>query len=77
MARQRFGSTPEFKVHDDSVVIQQVAGSTEPLLEFKNHSGTAVMTVHSSGAMTMADGSGVATDTSVRDAQILMYMEVI
>lgn len=77
MARQRFGSTPEFKVHEDSVVIQQVVGSVAPLLEFKNHSGSAVVTVHSSGVMEMSDGSTAATSTHIRDAQLLAYMEVL
>jgi len=52
MARQRFDTAPEFRVADDSVVIQQVAGSSAPLLELKDHSGSTLITVHSTGQMT-------------------------
>ena len=51
MARQRFDTAPEFRVADDSVVIQQVAGSSAPLLELKDHTGSTLMTVSSSGEM--------------------------
>jgi len=52
MARQRFDTAPQFNVSEDSVVIQQVAGSTAPLLELKDHSGSSLMTVSNTGAMT-------------------------
>ena len=52
MARQRFDTAPEFRVADDSVVIQQVAGSSAPLLELKDHTGSSLMSVNSSGQMT-------------------------
>lgn len=52
MARQRFDTAPQFNVSEDSVVIQQVAGSTAPLLELKNHTGTSLMTVSNTGQMT-------------------------
>jgi microcystin-dependent protein len=52
MARQRFDTAPQFNVSEDSVVIQQVAGSTAPLLELKDHTGSSLMTVSNTGAMT-------------------------
>lgn len=52
MARQRFDTAPQFNISEDSVVIQQVAGSTAPLLELKDHTGSSLMTVSNTGTMT-------------------------
>lgn len=64
MARQRHDTAPEFRVSDDSVVIQQVAGSTAPLLEVKDHTGSALMTVNSAGQMSSASPSLTGTPTA-------------
>lgn len=52
MARKRVDTAPQFNVGDDSVVIQQTEGSTAPLLDIKDHTGSSLMTVGSTGAMT-------------------------
>lgn len=52
MARQRFDTAPQFNVAEDSVLIQQVAGSTTPMLELKNSAGSSVLTVSNAGVMT-------------------------
>ena len=64
MARQRFDTAPEFNVSEDSVVIQQVAGSTAPLLELKNHTGASLMTVSNTGQMT-TNASTTFTDVTI------------
>ena len=52
MARQRFDTAPQFNVAEESVVIQQVVGSTAPMLELKDHSGNSMMTISNAGVMT-------------------------
>ena len=52
MARKRVDTAPQFNVGEDSVLIQQVPGSTAPLLDIKDHTGSSLMTVASTGAMT-------------------------
>lgn len=64
MARQRFDTAPQFNVSEDSVVIQQVAGSTAPLLELKDHSGSSLMTVSNTGQMT-TNASTTFTDVTI------------
>jgi len=64
MARQRFDTAPQFNVSEDSVVIQQVAGSTAPLLELKNHTGASLMTVSNTGQMT-TNASTTFTDVTI------------
>jgi len=64
MARQRFDTAPQFNVSEDSVVIQQVAGSTAPLLELKDHSGSSLMTVSNIGQMT-TNASTTFTDVTI------------
>lgn len=61
MSNQRFESTPIFKVGSDPVVIQQVPGSSAPLLEIKDHTGAALMSVTSSGQMTSPSLTGTPT----------------
>jgi microcystin-dependent protein len=52
MARKRVDSAPQFNVGDESVLIQQAPGSTAPLLDIKDSTGSSLMTVASTGAMT-------------------------
>jgi len=55
MANKRFDHAPKFVVKDDSVVIQQAAGSSASLLDVKDHTGSSLMSITSTGAMTGAN----------------------
>jgi microcystin-dependent protein len=59
MARRRVDTAPQFNVGADSVLIQQVVGSTSNIFEVKNHSGASVMAIDSSGATTATFAAGV------------------
>ena len=62
MARKRFDTAPVFNIDDESVVFQKVQGSTVSLFEVKDHDGSALFTIHNSGAVTMPQGlSGTPT----------------
>lgn len=63
MTRKRFDTSPIFNVESEGLVIQQVAGSTAPLLEIKDHSGSSLMTVSDTGEMTTAAPSTIDTLT--------------
>lgn len=55
MGNKRFDHAPKFVVKDDAVVIQQAVGSSAPLLDVKDHSGSSLMSITSAGAMTGAN----------------------
>jgi microcystin-dependent protein len=59
MARKRVDTAPQFNVGADSVLIQQVSGSTSTIFEVKNSSGASVMAIDSSGATTATFAAGV------------------
>ena len=59
MARKRVDTAPQFNVGADSVLIQQVAGSTSTIFEVKNSAGASVMAIDSSGATTATFAAGV------------------
>jgi microcystin-dependent protein len=59
MARRRVDTAPQFNVGADSVLIQQVSGSTSTIFEVKNSSGASVMAIDSSGATTATFAAGV------------------
>ena len=59
MARKRVDTAPQFNVGADSVLIQQVAGSTSTIFEVKNAAGASVMAIDSSGATTATFAAGV------------------
>lgn len=59
MARKRVDTAPQFNVGADSVLIQQVSGSTSTIFEVKNASGASVMAIDSSGATTATFAAGV------------------
>ena len=62
MARKRFDTAPVFNIDDQSIVVQKVQGSDVSLFEVKDHDGSALFTIHSSGAVTMPQGiSGTPT----------------
>lgn len=67
MARKRFDTAPEFKIYEDSVVFQQVTGSSSAILEVKNSGNSTIMQINSSGEIL-----GRARDTEIR-----FFMEVI
>jgi microcystin-dependent protein len=59
MARKRVDTAPQFNVGADSVLIQQVSGSTSTIFEVKNAAGASVMAIDSSGATTATFAAGV------------------
>lgn len=59
MARKRVDTAPQFNVGADSVLIQQVSGSTSTIFEVKNSAGASVMAIDSSGATTATFAAGV------------------
>jgi hypothetical protein len=66
VARKPFLTAPEFKVSEDSILVQQVNGSTVPLFEVKTISGssTAVaMSVENNGALS-TDGRATTLTTN-------------
>lgn len=63
MTRKRFDTAPQFNVDEEGLVIQQVAGSTVPLLQIKDHTGSSLMTVNSTGQMSSAAPSTFDTLT--------------
>lgn len=70
MARKIFEAAPEFNVHSDSVVIQQVPGSSSNLFEIKAHDGSTLMSIDDSGIMSSS------ADSTMRDLQYRSLMEV-
>lgn len=67
MARKPFLTAPEFKVSEDSILVQQISGSTVPLFEVKTVSGSATpvaFSVENNGALSTEGGETALTTNS-------------